>query len=622
MDVTLSSGSMLVPHNHSHSSIINTSDSRKLADFEWDIVRKAGYPIFSFANATESEVMFKYSVSGTETGTYGVLKYLRAGVYLADCISTANLPAILLEEELTEADEFTVELDILQEFISDSDYYNQIAPTNATIDFCLRIDYVYDPADGSDESVINFHETNVTLAVDLTAGFSLTGIAVDRDAAEQASVAVSLQYPVAAYFCDDDSIEVPPPIFSQGSVLQFCVEISENVTTSGVYVSDVLTVDLDQNSGGVQHADIITGSVADWLTRKMCSAGICNIKTQLTSKWFAEMDPESMDITGTALLAFGTASRLRYLRVTFGALDKDQDGDDDQQQRQQRELTDSETITDPIEDLLSEFGLTVDLEGPADEDDNQLGLIIVCVAASVSAIILCQCVSCFCCRNKVTTKTTTTNIYDNNHNEGMQQAPTFYPPPPQPSPYPKQPSPPALYSAPSSFRQSFAQQKKLSDPSLNDNSDSYDVTDYSGFTIATKVTPMADGDLPFPHMHTGNRSIVTPAQSAHTFHETKKSCYDDEIIVVESCYDEEVIVVAVPIATASNTNTQKRRKSRKSSSRHSSGSDGLHRKSRTSSSRHGRSDGLNRSDHSHLESGRMSSPSSDKHTKASCQFID
>jgi hypothetical protein len=455
----------------------------------------------------------------------------------------------------------------------------------------------------------------VTLAVDLTAGFSLTGIAVDRDAAEQASAAVSLQYPVAAYFCDDASIEVPAPIFSQGSVLQFCVEINENVTTSGVYVSDVLTVDLDQNSGGVQHADIITGSVADWLTRKMCSAGICNIKTQLTSKWFAELDPESMDITGTALLAFGTASRRRYLRVTFGASDNDQDGDNDQQQRQQRELADSETITDPIEDLLSEFGLTVDLEGPSDEGDNQLGLIIVCVAASVSAIIFCQFLSCFCCRNKVTTKTTTTNIYDNNNNEGVHQVPTFYPPPPQPSPYPKQPSPPALYSAPSSFRQSFAQQKKLSDPSLNDNSDSYDVTDYSGFTIATKVTPVADGDLPFHHMHARNRSIVTPAQSAHTFHETKKSCYDDEVIVVESCYDEEVIVVAVPIAIASNTNTQKRRKSRKSSSRHSSGSDGLHRKSRTSSSRHGRSDGLNRSDHSHPESA-------DKHTRVTCQFID
>jgi hypothetical protein len=455
---------VLVPHNHSHSSSIidNTiSDPRKLADFEWDIVRKAGYPIFSFANSTQSEVMFKYSVSGTETGTYGTLKYLQASVFLADCNTTANLPAILLQEELTEVDEFTVELDILQEFISDSDYYTEIDASNATIDFCLRLDYVYDPADGSDESVINFHETNVTLAVDLTAGFNLTGIDVSRDAAEEASAAVSLQYPVAAYFCDEGSVEIPPPVFSQGSVLQFCVEMNENVTTTGVYVSDVLMVDLDQSSGGIEHADIITGSVADWLTRKTCSAGICNIKTQLTSKWFAEIDPESMDITGTALLAFGTASRRRHLRVAFGAVANDQDGDDQQQQRQ---LT-----TDPLENLLSAFGLTVDFDGSSDEGDNdegdnKRGMIIVCVAVLVSAIILCQIVSCTCCRNKVTTKTITTNIYDNN-NEEVQTAPTFYPPPPLPNSYPKQPSPPALYSAPSPFRQSFAQnQQKLSDP--------------------------------------------------------------------------------------------------------------------------------------------------------------
>jgi hypothetical protein len=53
----------------SHSSIIDDDTivaTRKLADFEWDIVRKAGYPIFSFANSSQSEVTFKYSVSGTE----------------------------------------------------------------------------------------------------------------------------------------------------------------------------------------------------------------------------------------------------------------------------------------------------------------------------------------------------------------------------------------------------------------------------------------------------------------------------------------------------------------------------------------------------------------------------
>jgi hypothetical protein len=636
-DASLSTESALVPHQHSYSSSIDNSDSRNLADFEWDIVRKAGYPIFSFSNDTESEVLFKYSVSGTETGTYGILKYLRAGVYTADCISTANLPAILLQEQLTEADEYTVELDILQAFISDSDYYNQVSQGNATIDFCIRLDYVYDPADGSAESVINFHETNVTLIVDLTAGFSLTGIAVDRDAAEEASAAVALKYPVTAYFCDDSSVEIPPPTLSQGAVMQFCVEINENVTTSGVYVSDILSVDLDQSSGGVQHADIITDAVADWLTRKTCSAGICNIKTQLTSKWFAEIDPESMDITGTALLAFGNASRRRYLRVAFGAAANGQDGQQPQQQRtlQDSETVtdptkkDSETVTDPIEELLGKFGLTVDLEGSSVEDDNRLGMIIVCVAASVAAILLCQIVSCCCCRNKVITKTTTTNIYDGD-NAGVQSEPTFHPPPPLPSTFPRQQSPPALYSAPS-FRhedgnRSFAPQTQ-SATSFDNNGDSYDVTDFRGFTIATKVTPVVNGGLPLD-MHAKNRATATPAQSDYSFHDDKDN-YDDEVIVVN--YDDEVMVVAVPIVASSSTTTKKRGKSRKSLSRHSSGSnrslsrhssgsDRHNRKSRKSSSRHSSgSDKLNRSDHSQQENGIMHSP---KLPKATCQFVD
>jgi hypothetical protein len=51
-----------------------------------------------------------------------------------------------------------------------------------------------------------------------------------------------------------------------------------------------------------------------------------------------------MDITGTALLALGPRHSRRHLRVAFGAVANDQDGDDQQQQRQ---LTDSETVTDP-----------------------------------------------------------------------------------------------------------------------------------------------------------------------------------------------------------------------------------------------------------------------------------
>jgi hypothetical protein len=657
-DTSLLEESVLVPHNHSSSSSINinnSDDSRRLTDFEWDIVRKAGYPKFSFNNATEDEVTFKYSVSGTETATYGDIKYFQAAVYTEDCTTTANLPAILLAESLTDTDEYTIELDILQEFISDSDYYQENTPTNATINFCIRLDYIYAPGGGADPSIINFHETNVTLAVDLTAGFSLTGIAVDRDNTEQASAAISLEYPVKAYFCDDNSVQLPAPTLSQGAVMQFCVEISENVTTTGVYVSDVLSVDLDQISAGEfssQHADIITGTASDWLTRKICTDGICNIKTQLTSKWFAANDPESMDIVGAALLAFGTAARRRYLRVTFSVPGNDYDY---QQQRKLQDLTDAETFTDPLEDLLSEFGLTVDFEGDSREDDNRLGVIIVCVAGSVGAILLCNIVSCCCCRKKVITKTTTTNIYDSN-NAGVQSIPAFVgispafvqsapafhpsprPPPPLPITSSGQQSPPAAFvqSAPAFYSKpqpqpppplpitSSRQQSPpthYSDPSLrqalnahggnrsvapdtqsvasfHDDSDNYDVRLYPEFTAATMVTPVSDEDEVIVldatdgrlplHMQAGNSAFATSTQSVTSFHDDNDNYDVTDYSIAPSVTPTDDEVIIVSAPIV----TKKKHKSKNSSRK--SCSDGLHRESRKSSSRSSSSDGLRR----------------------------
>jgi hypothetical protein len=125
---------------------------------------------------------------------------------------------------------------------------------------------------------------------------------------------------------------------------------------------------------------------------------------------------------------------------------------------------------------------------------------------------------------------TTTNIYDNN-NEEVQAAPTYF----------ATTTELIQVNTRRQFR-SFAvsaiicsNQQKPSDPSLNDNSDTYDVTDCSGFTVATKVTPWPTDAC---------RYICMLKQI------NRRCPYDDEIIVVESCYDDEVMVVAEPIATA------------------------------------------------------------------------
>jgi hypothetical protein len=97
------------------SSSNNISGPRKLADFEWILFARQAIPSFLY-NSTQSEVMFKYSVSGTETGTYGTLKYLRRASFWR--IVTRRPIFQHFATRRTEVDEFTVELDILQEFIS------------------------------------------------------------------------------------------------------------------------------------------------------------------------------------------------------------------------------------------------------------------------------------------------------------------------------------------------------------------------------------------------------------------------------------------------------------------------------------------------------------------------
>jgi hypothetical protein len=116
--------------------------------------------------------MFKYSRRELRP-VRTELSNIQAGVFLADC-NDDNLPAILFAmEELTEVDEFTVELDILQEFTrilitipKSLRMRPLILPRRLRVRSCRRI--------GRKRN--HFHETNVTLAVDLTAGLISLGL--------------------------------------------------------------------------------------------------------------------------------------------------------------------------------------------------------------------------------------------------------------------------------------------------------------------------------------------------------------------------------------------------------------------------------------------------------------
>jgi hypothetical protein len=293
-------------HSTPESADNNSNDiTRQLAgDFNWDIQPEDGYPSIAFDDANEeSEVIFKYNF----TGTLSARKFLGVTLYQNDCITAPD--ASLAFVNSTNGDELDVELDIIQETISNSVHYTDLNGTAAIIGFCLRVDYNYVDGDGLTES-INFYETNVTITVDLTANFTLTGISADRTSADAEAANADLDYPVEAYFCLEDNSEVfSPAALEQGSILQVCVRIDGTVETQNIIVEDILTFVVSQPDGTATASEVITRGVPDPLTDKVCrESGICNVKTQLLSKYFTDPNPGDLNVAGVAILAFGRAS--------------------------------------------------------------------------------------------------------------------------------------------------------------------------------------------------------------------------------------------------------------------------------------------------------------------------
>jgi hypothetical protein len=114
----------------------------------------------------------------------------------------------------------------------------------------------------------------------------------------------------------DDNKEVESPAaLAQGSILQVCVKIDGDVVTENILVEDILTFVVSQPNGTATDSETITNAVPDPLTDKVCrESGVCNVKTQLLSKFFTDTNLADLRVDGVAILAFGRAELAWGLR--------------------------------------------------------------------------------------------------------------------------------------------------------------------------------------------------------------------------------------------------------------------------------------------------------------------
>jgi hypothetical protein len=295
-----------------HSASISASGvvERRDQDFSWNISSLEGYPIIDFDTDTlDSEIVFMYSFTGTANNN----KYLEPKLYLADCV-TEGTPGALTFDNSTAGNVLTLNVDVVQALIDPSAYYTPAADElSANITFCVRVDYMYTPLGSSVSESVNFHETKVTIAVDLTAGFNLTSINVERTGADQEEADAELDYPVIAYYCNDGNQELATaPIYNQGDVLQVCIRIDDALADEDIFVEDIVTFILSQGGNPALAAaptTAIQNRQTDPLTLKDCDSvgdGRCNVKHQLTSKFFDDPSPGDLEVNGIALIGFGT----------------------------------------------------------------------------------------------------------------------------------------------------------------------------------------------------------------------------------------------------------------------------------------------------------------------------
>jgi hypothetical protein len=388
----------------------STDMARQLGDLDWAIQPEDGFPQIAFnSSSDDSEVVFKYNFTGIISDS----KFFEINLYMNDCITDAGALSLSFAKS-TNGDELDIDVDIKQETISTSPYYQSINDQAAIIGFCLRVDYNR-VIDGVTESV-NFYETNVTINVDLTANFTLTEIIANRTAGDNMVANGLLDCAVTPYICLDDNSEVadPDPLY-QGDILQVCIKRDMRIDHPFVLVQDILTFVISQPTTETSNSVIITDRVSNALTEKFCrEGGICNVKTQLQSKWFTDANPPDLRVDGVAVMGFGRASLMpssapsesgRRLRVPFQGL---LTGDDvkafmaAQQQRQQdsNEATTISVVTDSSQRRLddgddgvddSDFGLQVGLQGINDDSSSQNSSQNIVVAVNVLIMLAAVC---------------------------------------------------------------------------------------------------------------------------------------------------------------------------------------------------------------------------------------
>jgi len=271
-----------------------------LNKFSWTIERVGG-AIVAFEDESSPEVQLQYNISRRDT---------RVVVYEVDCLTEVPSNIVAASQSLSPTSPshgmLTVDLDIKQDSIKSSPIWTENSSETGQIDVCVRLDLLLGDAA---ETSVHFHETQLSITIDMTAGFQAIGLDLDREAAVTVTETAALDYEIFACQCDA-SLICSSELLTQGSDVYICVE------TNATDVDMIGVESLNFIQGNFASSPIVDGA-ENQLTAVTCEGSQCRIRSQMPSAFFEFENPEDVLADGVVVLSFGGRRQLRHrVKVT------------------------------------------------------------------------------------------------------------------------------------------------------------------------------------------------------------------------------------------------------------------------------------------------------------------
>lgn len=281
--------------------VLTYAASASAAASDWYLAA-TGTPTANVGGTNTSEIHLTYEISN---------HFPAVRVFKADCTTPATAVTALLQTPIAIQGSthlaFDINLDLDETRVSTSNIWTTVDSTTAMIEVCVRVDLL-----DSTGTSYNFNERKLYVTIDLTQGFTVSGVDVNRAAASVDSTIAQTDYGLTVCQCNQSSVCSNKPL-SQGDAAFLCIKTTAG---SGVTVSTIQQ--LTYNQTGVVEIPAIANGLGNGLTDVVNQGTIARIQSQLPSVLF---DPANVGIplvgSGTVVVRFGSG-RIRNLRFTIG----------------------------------------------------------------------------------------------------------------------------------------------------------------------------------------------------------------------------------------------------------------------------------------------------------------